>query len=150
MRINTSIDVAVPAEQLWDLFGENFADWADWTDTLFFSSLDAEMCTGAIRTCGVTAVGPVKECEVTEEVTHFDRDSMAVTYLVLSGLPGMMKRVENAWNIKKIDDSSCRISSDANFKLAWWIMPLVPLMKLQMKGAIKSFLRELKAAAETS
>jgi len=87
---------------------------------------------------------------VKEEVTHLDRDSMEVTYLVLSGLPGMMRRVVNAWKIEKIDDNSCIVRSDANFDLAWWILPLVPLMKLQMKGAIKSFLREMKTAAENS
>jgi ribosome-associated toxin RatA of RatAB toxin-antitoxin module len=90
----------------------------------------------------------VKAGEIVEEVTHFDRDSMSVTYLVLAGLPGFMRRVENAWNIEKIEDNSCRITSSATFEMAWWILLMTPLMKIQMKGAIKSFLKELKATAE--
>ncbi|KAJ1415189.1 hypothetical protein B484DRAFT_161465 [Ochromonadaceae sp. CCMP2298] len=64
---------------------------------------------------------------------------MALTYLVLSGVPGFMRRVENAWVITPIDANSCRITSTASFTLAWYIMPLYLPMYFQLKGGLVAF-----------
>ena len=148
MIVQTTIDVDAPVATVWQLFGEQFGEIADWASSIERSRLDRGLGEGAVRTCDLVATGPFPASVVTEELTTFDRDAHRLTYLVLSGLPGMMKRVENAWSLDDLGGGRTRITSRLDFRLAWWALPMVPVVNNQMKSALRGFVGELQAHTE--
>ncbi len=148
MKIQTTLEVNAPASTVWQLLGEEFGEVADWSDAIIKSSLDRPLGEGAVRTCDIKAFGPVPESQITEELTLFDREARALTFSVRSGTPGFMRAIENAWMVEALADGHCRITSNATFDLAWWITPMVPLLKMQLRGGIRSFAEQLKSQAE--
>ena len=143
MKIQTTLVIDSPASAVWQVLGEQFADVANWTDAINKSSLDRPLGEGAVRTCDLKAFGPVPAGKITEEVTRLDRDSRALTYVVLSGVPSFMRFVENAWTVEALDDQRSRVISQATFRLAWWIVPLSPLLRFQLGRGLRSFMGEL-------
>ena len=143
MKIQTTIDIDAPASAVWQLFGEQFGDVAEWSDTITKSSLDRPLGEGAVRTCDLKKLGPVPAGKVTEELTRFDRDSRSLTYVVRSGVPGFMRFVQNAWTVEALDEGRSRVTSRATFDLAWWMLPLSPPFRMQLGRALRSFVGEL-------
>jgi Polyketide cyclase / dehydrase and lipid transport len=146
MLIETTRDIDAPASAVWEVLGERFADVAEITDAIEKSALDGELGEGAVRTCDLRALGPIPAGQVTERLTRFDRDDKALTYLVLSGLPGFMRRVENAWTIEPLDGGRCRITSAATFDLAWYMVPMTPVMRRQLGKTLREFIDAIEAA----
>lgn len=101
VKIVTEREIESPASHVWHLLGERFADIGEWADSIEDSSLDGHLDKGAVRTCELRSFGPASGT-IKEELTHFDRDSQALTYVVRSGLPGFMQFVENAWTIEPL------------------------------------------------
>mmetsp|Transcript_15548 Transcript_15548/g.26405 ORF Transcript_15548/g.26405 Transcript_15548/m.26405 type:complete len:170 (+) Transcript_15548:162-671(+) len=146
MKIVINREIAISAPELWEVFGSGFGDWYEWADGLVKSSMDggAEVTKGAIRNCDLKAFGPVAPGKIQEEVIQFEPEKMELTYLVLNGMPGFMRRVVNAWVITPIDDSRCRITSTAEFTLAWYIVPMYPVMWCQLRGGLVQFQSQLE------
>ncbi|MEE8437543.1 MAG: SRPBCC family protein, partial [Candidatus Neomarinimicrobiota bacterium] len=82
MKITTTIEINAPASAVWDVLGERFADVSEWAESILKSSINGPLERGAVRTCDIKAVGPVAAGQITEELTHFDRESFALTYNV--------------------------------------------------------------------
>jgi hypothetical protein len=80
---------------------------SDWAESLTATSMDGGVAVaqGALRTCDLKSFGPVAAGKIQEELTEYDSEKMALTYLVLSGVPGFMRRVTNAWVITPIDEN---------------------------------------------
>ena len=148
MKITTTIEINGPASAAWDVLGERFADVSDWADSIVKSSIDGPLDRGVVRTCDIRAAGPVAAGQITEELTHFDRESQALTYDVRSGAPKVMKAIENAWEIESIDDSRCKATSRATFAMKWWALPLAPLMRIPLIRALRDFSEQLKRSVE--
>ena len=136
-------EYAVSAAELWKIFGA-YDKWSEWSEVLETSVMDngVEVGKGATRTCEKVGGGQSRE-----EITHYDAEKMELSYLILAGLPGFMKRVENVWVITPINDTSCRITSNTDITLAWYMLPLSPLLKLKIKGSLKMFMGFLENAA---
>jgi hypothetical protein len=147
MKIHTTIDIDAPASAVWNVLGERFGDVAEWTNAIEASSLDQPLGQGAVRTCDLRAFGPVPAGKITEELTHFDRQTRSLTYVVLSGVPRFMRYVENAWSVEALGEGRSRVTSQATFHLAWWVLPMYPLLRIQLRRGLQSFVRELDAAA---
>jgi len=147
MKIRTSVDLDVPASAAWQVLGEQFGDIGVWFSAVKKSSIDRPVGVGAVRTCDIKAVGPVKEGQVVEELTHFDRDSRSLTFVIRSGVPGFMKLVENAWTVEELGDNRARASSVVTIKLAWWAVLMSPMIRMQLGRTIRSSLQELEKAA---
>ena len=122
----------------------------EWSDAIVKSSMDRPLGEGAIRTCDLKAFGPIPAGKITEELTQFDRASRSLTYVVRSGVPGFMRFVENAWTIEALDDNRSRITSRATFRLAWWMLPLSPVLRIQLGRGLNSFVAELEKTVEGS
>ena len=145
MKIVTKLDIESPASHVWHLLGERFADIGEWADSIEESSLDGHLDSGAIRTCELKSFGPASGT-IKEEITHFDRDARALTYVVRSGLPGFMQFVENAWTIEPLSNERSRITSVATFDLAWWMLPVSFLLKMQLTKGLREFFANLEAS----
>jgi len=143
MQITTTIDINAPASAAWVIFGDRFAEISEWSDAITKSSIDRDLGEGAIRTCDVKAFGPVPAGQFTEELTHFDPASRSLTYVVLSGTPGFMRYVDNAWTFEGLGDDRCRITSIATFEFVWWMVPMTPLMRMSMSRSVRKFTEQL-------
>lgn len=150
MLIKKSIEINTSASAAWEVLGEQFANVSEWADSIVKSSLDGLLDRGAVRTCHIKAVGPVAAGEIKEELTHFDRDSRSLTYLVLSGTPKMMGPIENAWTIEDMGNNYCRVTSRLTFSMKWWALPLSPLMFIPLGKAVRDFLGQLKKRVESA
>ena len=146
MKIQTTLNIDVPANAVWKVLGEQFADVADWTEAIDKSSLDRPLGEGAVRTCDLKAFGPSPAGKITEELTLFDHKSHSLTYVVLSGVPRFMRFIENAWTVEPVNDHRSRVTSRATFRLAWWILPLSPVLRIQLGRGLRSFAHELEKA----
>ena len=148
MLIQTSIEINAPASAAWEVLGERFADVSEWADSIVKSSLDGPLDEGAVRTCDIKSVGPIPAGKIKEELTHFDRDSRSLTYLVLSGAPNVMKNIENAWSIEDLGNDRCKVTSRVTVNMKWWALPLAPLMRFPLIRAVRDFLGQLKRRVE--
>ncbi len=144
MKIQTTLDIDAPASAVWQVFGEQFGDVGEWSDPIIRSSLDRPLGEGAVRTCDLKKLGPVPAGKITEELTRFDRASRSLMYVVRSGVPGFMRFVQNAWTVEPLDENRSRVTSRARFDMAWWMFPLLPLMRMQLGRVLRSFVGELE------
>jgi hypothetical protein len=141
MRIQTSTTINAPAEAAWHVLGEQFADISKWFDGVTESSIDGDVGEGATRTCKLPSG------EITELLTHFSRESLSLTYAVSSGLPSFMGEVENAWTIEVVDDNRCRVTSVVTADLAWFAIPMTPLLRMNLGRTIRGLLEQLDERA---
>lgn len=143
MKITTTIDMPVSADAVWTVLGERFASVSDWADSIVASSLDRPLGEGAVRTCELKAVGPVPAGSVTERLTRFDREARALTYLITSGVPGFMRHLDNAWTIEDVDGRA-RVTSTLTLEMAWWSLPMAPMIRVQMGKTLRDFMAQLE------
>ena len=148
MLIERSIEINTSAAAAWEVLGEQFADVSEWADSIVKSSLDGPLDRGVVRTCHIKAVGPIAAGEIKEKLTHFNRDSRSLTYLVLSGTPNVMDSIENAWTIEDTGNDRCTVTSRITFSMKWWALPLAPLMFIPLGQAVRDFLGQLKRRVE--
>jgi hypothetical protein len=95
-----------------------------------------------VRTCELKG-GPL-----TEELVLFDRGTRALTYAIRSGLPGMVKRAENAWTMEPLGEDRTRVTSRCTVDLAWWALPMTPMVRSQFGATLHGLCHELAAAVE--
>jgi len=134
MTVHTSVELDTPATAAWAVFGEQFGEWAQWSDGIASSSLNGPLARGVMRTNDVPGFGVV-----TQELTRFDRGTRSLTYEMRSGMPAVLVAVGNAWTIEPLGADRCRLSGDASFGLAWWARPLKPLLRRKMTASLQSF-----------
>jgi len=147
MKIRTSREVNASADAVWNVLGERFGEISGWFDPVVKSRMDGPLAAGATRICDVKAVGPVPEGEVVEQLTHFDRDARSLTFQIRAGVPGFMRLVENAWTVEQTGANTCTATSIVTINLAWYALPMTPLIKMQLGKTLASFVVELEKAA---
>ncbi len=144
MRITEFIDIDATAATTWQIFGEDFADISNWLDAILSSSLDGDLAVGVTRTCKFA------KNDITEQITRFDRDARSLTYKINSGLPPFMRNVSNAWTIEELANGRSRATSAVAADLAWYILPLYPLLKVGLRKTLRGALSQLSKAAQAS
>ncbi len=146
MKITTEKTVTVPADVLWDLLGERFGEIGSWADAIVASKLDGQMETGAVRTCELkpTSIG---QGTIREEVTVFNRAKQAVGFRVIDGLPGFMRHVENVYSVTPVGDGRARVTSNLTIKVAWYMTPMLPVLRRNFVKLVSGFIDELAQKA---
>ncbi len=137
MKIQTVGTIDAPAPAVWRVLGEQFGEVSNWADAIVASSLDRPLGEGAVRTCDLKATGPLPAGQVTEELTHFNSGAKALTYVVRSGVPKFMRHVENAWTVEAIDDKHSVVKSDVTLRMAWYMLPMAPMIRKQLGGTLQ-------------
>ncbi len=148
MKIITELDVNASASRAWQVLGEEFGDVAGWSATLASSSLNGTLEVGAVRTCMGTGFGPFPPGAVTEELTHFDREKRAFTYVGRDGIPSFVRHAENAWSVVDTGGNTCQVRSEATLEVAWWLRPVAFLMPWMMRSDMRKFTEELRHMIE--
>jgi hypothetical protein len=140
MNIDVANGINASAAQAWQVLGEGFGDWADWSGGIKKSTLNGPLAQGVTRTNDTDALGVV-----TQELTHFDREARSLTYEFTSGLPPFLRAIRNEWTIEEDGTDRCRIVGHATFEIAWWALPMTPLLKMKMSGSLRGFGAELES-----
>ena len=149
MEFVTQIDIDTPAEIAWLVLGERFGEIATWSGSLDASHLVGDLGPGAQRVCRSSqSFGPFPPSEVTEQLREFDRSSRTLRYEATEGIPRMFEHASNRWTVEPVGPSRCRVTSTATLKLAWWAKPLGMLMRVMMRGPMRTFTAELREAVE--
>ena len=143
MQVIASIDINASADTAWQVFGEDFEGISKWLDAIISSSLDGDLAAGVTRTCTFP-----KDLVIKEKLTRFDPKTRSLSYAILSGLPVFMHKVDNAWTIENIGNNRSRATSVVTAKLAWYAIPLVPLVKIGLGKTLKGALAQLATAVE--
>lgn len=143
MKMKAEIVVEASAVEAWRVLGEGFGDVGELLTMLDRTTLDGELGVGAVRTVYFEGAK-----SVTETLTVFDREAMALEYVSEDNQPPGIKRGRNHWTVEALGAERARIQSEITIDLSWWAWPLGPLMRLAMRSIIKKLSEELKYAVE--
>jgi len=143
MQINTEVLVDAPAEKAWQIIGEKFGDFGEWTTALDSSFLKGTLGVGAIRVCHTRSVGLFPPAIVEEQLIDFDPKHHRYTYIVTKGMPSMFKKAQNSWSIESISQTSCIIHSHVVLELKLWLRPFSWLLTMLLKRDMKKFFAEM-------
>ncbi|MDD9979137.1 MAG: SRPBCC family protein [Boseongicola sp.] len=146
MKLVTNHVIDAPFDAVWDLMGERFADIGQWSDTVVKSSMDRPIGKGAIRTCELKPT-PAASGTIKEEITLFDRDQHAFAFDIVDGLPGFMRKVNSHWRLERHGQYQTRATNTLTIKVAWWMSPMLPVIRGQFAKTIKGFIPEIEQAA---
>lgn len=146
MKIVIEKTIDVTADQAWDLLGNRFADIGTWASAVEASRLDGPLQNGSVRTCELKPTN-VGSGTIQERITRFDRETRQITYEILSGMPGFMKYLDNAWTISPTSDGRAKMRSELTINLAWYMALMSPVIKGQFKKTIRGFIDEIEQNA---
>lgn len=143
MRKTKTVLLNVSAEQAWEAIGNRFGDNGLWAASLTSSYLTGDLEVGVSRIC------MNKDHKTVEELTQYDSEHMELSYHITSDLPFFIKTAKNHWSVKSLGPNKSSMTSEVTSDLAWWALPLTPLMSLGIDGILTKAMDELKHWAET-
>lgn len=144
MKISRTVTIDASADQAWQVLGEQFAHHDQWASAILESSMDRPVSEGAVRHCKIQGFGPVKGGTLSERLVDYRPQQMRLGYRVLSGLPPLIRSATNHWRVDALGAERCTISSNARMNLAWWAVPLAPLLKWRLGVDLDQAFDELK------
>lgn len=145
MKFETKGIINAPASSVWAIFGERFGNVADWSESIVKSSVDGEIGVGAVRTCELKQLGPVGGF-IVERLTKFDHLGRHLAFDVIEGRPGMIKYFNSDWRFEDAGRNQTRAISTITLKMAWWALPMAPMIKGQFRKILKGFMKEMEVA----
>lgn len=148
MDMRHEIVLETSAAAAWQLLGEEFADIATWSASLAASSIVGDLGVGGGRVCEGLGFGPFPPSRITETLTQFDREEMALTYVATEGLPPFVRRAENRWTVEALAPHRCRVHMHATVSLVWWARPVGFLLPNLLARDVGRFVDELRHRAE--
>jgi hypothetical protein len=150
MNIKSPV-INVSANRLWEIAGPGFADVYIWSEAVNHSTGSGESkFEGAscdIRGCDVNVQGFSK---LSEKLDYYDADKKALSYQVLSGVPGFVKLLRNHWQIKDAGYNQSILEMNVTMQLGSVLgFFMAGLMKRTFNKTIPGVFRDLKVYAET-
>jgi hypothetical protein len=152
--LTDSIDIAAPAEQVWQVIAAQFDRIGAWA-TAIPTSTPAPMVSGL---ADAGAPVPARVChtgiralpQVTETITAFDPHTRTLTYQATTGMPKFVTAARNTWTVTELGPRQCHVHYHAEFSthglIGWIVRPLL-LARVGRDG--KHLLADLKHYAET-
>ncbi|MCO4747162.1 MAG: SRPBCC family protein [Proteobacteria bacterium] len=134
MTITTAVDINSHATEAWDLFGEGFADWANWAPGIDASKLEGELAEGVVRVNETASLGTVRQT-----LARFNRESRALAYEMTSELPPLFSKLRNDWEIVDLGDGRCRLQGRALFQLTEQAEPMRDKLQGKMGMTLEVF-----------
>ncbi|MBL4685545.1 MAG: SRPBCC family protein [Nannocystaceae bacterium] len=148
INIRMSLELDVPAAEVWRVLGERFGNVGDYAAGVQSSSMDGEVGVGAVRTCTTQPFGPFAAAKITEELTEFDPAAMKFTYLAGGDLPRMIPTSKNRWSVEALGSERCRVQCHASVDLLWWALPLAQLLGWGIRSEVLRFGEDLRYRVE--
>ncbi|MGH1340935.1 MAG: SRPBCC family protein [Nannocystales bacterium] len=148
MKMRYAIELETSADAAWQVLGEGFGDLS-WSSGITYTRLCGELGVGAVRSCGGERFGPFPAGEVSEELTHFDREAMTFRYRGTEGMPWFVDTVTNTWTVHPLDHGRCEVVLEPELVVRWWLRPLQPVVVWMTRGMMRGLLDEMKHRIET-
>ena len=138
MKLDLTYDIAVPAEDAWEVFGNQFSRISDWASGIYVSKDPTNGSAG--RTCQIPSG------QINEIIKEFDTERRSVTYEASGpGFPFMVKTARNTWTFTPTGPKATRVTVHSDLKMLWpfsWLMP--PIMRGQFKKILGQAAHELE------
>ncbi|MBX2800973.1 MAG: SRPBCC family protein [Myxococcales bacterium] len=148
IELRSTFDVDAPAERVWHVLAEQFADVGAFARGVRSSVMDGPVGVGAVRTCESEAFGPFASSRVTEELVTFSPEAMRFTYVAGGELPRFIPSSTNRWSVESLGVGRSRVSSHASIDLVWWAVPFAPLLGFSIGSAVTTFGEDLRHRVE--
>ena len=149
MKFRNEIKLAVPAEEAWELVGNQFGNIGDWLVALRSSKLEGTLKAGAYRICQTNGFGPFGKTKIKEKLIEFSPENHTFTYVAVEGIPWFIKHAQNTWTIEATSPNSCIMRFDATIKTLWYMKPMEWLMPFMMEKDKQRLSEELKYRIES-
>lgn len=150
--IKESIEINTSAEKAWGIIGPNFlqiADWGrgiskSWNNDSVSSTFEGAPAGG--RFCDLGKFGIADE-----RILHYSNSQMEITWSAGSDkLPGFLKNLQNALKVEKVDENTCKVSTNITANLTGLGgMFLGGPIKKNFGKLLKGFVKDWKTFAET-
>lgn len=147
MNIQREVAIAAPARAAWAILGEGFGNISEWAAPIIASSVDGPLAPGALRTCRIAAVGPVRAGTIRERLLAFDQESMTFSYEAVEGMPRFVASAINRWIVRSAE-GGCIVRTEATLELRGLMRIFGWLIKWQMSSTGVRVLDELKHCVE--
>ena len=137
--INTPIDKA------WAILGHDFAHPFKWLlqkhSTELGKPIQSTQCDE--RACK-TVMGNIKE-----KLSYYSDEDYHLSYIVIEGMPGMVQKATNDWNLTKLNESQTLLRITMEFALQGWIGSLMkPMMKFKLNLMANDLIEDFAYYAE--
>ena len=146
MKLTSVHEINAPADAVWTLMGERFADIGEWSDTVIQSSMDGPARAGAVRTCELKPT-PAASGFIKERITKFDEQRRTFAFDIIEGLPGFMKRVNSEWKIEADGSNKTKATNTLTIEVKWFMAPMLPVIRGQFAKTIKGFIPQIEDAS---
>ena len=152
LNINESIEIKTNAAKAWEIIGPNFLNIADWGRGISKSwNNDSvppvfEGAPAGGRFCDLGKFGIADE-----RILHYNDEQKEITWSASSEkLPGFLKNLQNALKVVKIDEDTCRVSTNITADLTGiGGLLLGGPIKKNFGKLLKGFVKDWKTYAET-
>lgn len=145
MTIQTAVDINTTSQDAWSLFGEQFANWADWAPGIDSSELQGPLQEGVIRVNKAESLGTV-----TQELVRFVPEERALAYEMRQGLPPFFESVRNDWFIKELEPGKVRLEGVALFVLKEEAAEMRPKLEGKMSSVLDVFANAFRDKLQAS
>lgn len=145
LNVKTHIEIAAPAQAVWSLLGDGFADWDQWAPGIDRSTLEGPLAEGVLRTNEAPSLGTV-----TQKLVRFDPAARALAYEMIEGLPPMFESVRNHWEVESMQPGSSRLVGEARFRLKDEALPMRAKLEGKMGMVLEVFARAARDHLEQS
>ena len=141
MELQIEYEMAAPADAVWQVAGEGFADLS-WSSDVTHSELDGDLKVGAVRTCHFPPNIFSRSGQVKETLSSFDRSQRQLAYQAELG--GFIRRATNRWSIEAVDAARCRLRMHATIELRGLAKLFGPLLRPMLARMGRQTMRELE------
>jgi hypothetical protein len=151
LHLQGHLTINAPAKNVWRVLAHEFDAIGQWASAIPASHAAPDLpATSGVevdgRVCSTAVPG---FAAVQETFTYYDEASMRFAYQATQGLPWILKRAENHWEVCPLGPTSSLVKTRAELDVA--LFPglfLAPLLKLQMGRIGVQTLEELKYYVE--
>lgn len=150
MRIQKSVRIGAPADRVWRILGDEYADVGAWASAVYASAPRA----GAPRAPGAPVLGRVCQTSLgpfVEAIESYDPERRHLAYSATGDkMPSFMKRLVNRWEIEPDGGASTVARMELTADIAFPFSVLMGWMiRRQFDRAVATTVEELKHFAET-
>ncbi len=152
MQVERSVEVNAPAERVWAVLGDGFAELT-WARSISSSRLEGELGVGAIRACTFEPSLLVSDGAARERLVEFDPQRRTFAYELLEP-SAPIRAAGSRWQVEDLCEGRSRVTVKSTVELTplgLLFSPLVRLMTLRlMRGTFADLEVELGLATSAS
>jgi hypothetical protein len=143
VQIERHIDIAAPADRVWEVLGGGFAEVGAWATAIPSSAASPD---GDGRVCSVAGAPGIDRIE--ERLTAYDDATRTLTYVAASGMPGAIGAASNTWRVEVLGPDASRVSTSATVDVVGPALLATPLLRLAFGVLGRRTLRDLRHYVE--